>query len=78
MMKYDDRERYSDRLSIEHCQKVLGKSEVEPTDEQVAKVWNFLYLLAEIKCEHYQKESNREGDNDDCSKRQLLTEKYLE
>ncbi len=60
-------ERQSDRLSIEHGQKVLKKKGVALTDEQVEKVRDFLYLLAEIEYEYYQKESNRECDNDDRS-----------
>jgi len=35
-------------LSIEKCKKILNKKEKKYTDEQIKKLRNFLYILAEI------------------------------
>ena len=58
-------ERQPNRLSIEHCQKALKKNGVTLTDEQVERLREFLYLLAEIEYEHYKKETNSTNRDSD-------------
>ena len=43
------------KFSIEYCKKILNRDENNFTDEQVKKIRDFLFHLAEIEYEHFQK-----------------------
>lgn len=47
-------------LSIAECRKVLNVKTEQFTDDEISKLRDFLYLIAEIEVEHIQKLNNEE------------------
>lgn len=47
-------------LSIAECRKVLNVEKDKFTDDEIGKLRDFLYLIAEIEIEHIQKQNNEE------------------
>ena len=52
-------EKYRDRISLETCKKVLNAKENGYTDEQVFKIRDMLYALADIDFQIYQDNKNK-------------------
>jgi hypothetical protein len=52
-------EKYRDRISLETCKKVLKAKENGYTDEQVFKIRDMLYALADIDFQIYQDNKNK-------------------
>jgi len=52
-----------EKLSIAHCKKVLNKNGYNYTDEQVEKIRDFLYILADIELQNLKKIEHEEESN---------------
>lgn len=53
----------TEKLSIEYCQKILRKKGFNYTDEQVEKIRDFLYILADIELQNLKKIEHEEESN---------------
>ncbi len=52
-----------EKLSIEYCRKILNKNGFNYTDEQVEKIRDFLYILADIELQNLKKIEHEEESN---------------
>lgn len=51
------------KLSIGYCKKTLNKKGFNYTDEQVVKIRDFLYLLADIEYQHFKMTEHEERNS---------------
>lgn len=56
-------EQEKNKLSIAYCKKILNKKGRNFSDEQVAKIRDFLYLLASIEYDYFKRTEHEEGDS---------------
>lgn len=53
----------TDRLDIAACKKILNANGNEYTDEEICRIMDYLYQLAEIQCRHFKQWQAEEYDN---------------
>lgn len=57
----------SNMLSLNTCKKILNKNGNQYTDEEIYKIREYLYQLAEIQCRHFeqwrQEQNNLQSGN---------------
>jgi len=52
-----------EKLSVEHCKNILNKNGFNYSNEQVEKIRDFLYLLADIELQNLKKIEHEEESN---------------
>ncbi|MCX6316329.1 MAG: hypothetical protein NTW29_03505 [Bacteroidetes bacterium] len=53
----------TDKLEIAACKEILNANGNEYTDEEICRIRDYLYQLAEIQCRHFKQWQAKQFDN---------------
>ena len=51
------------KLDLETCKRILNAEENEYSDEEIIRIRDYLYQLAEIECRYFKQWQNEQNDN---------------